>query len=104
MLAPSDLPPLFVAATQGCPCHCVAQEERLPLHYAAENSATLDVVKLLLGPDESNAAAAADTARRCASTTATSPRPQLPPVLHPSPSLLLDALAEALRRAPFHYI
>ena len=29
----------------------VAQDEKLPLHYAAENGASLEVVKLLLGSD-----------------------------------------------------
>ena len=44
-----------------------AQDKRLPLHYAAEKSATLEVVELLLGAESKTAtAAAADEARRCA--------------------------------------
>ena len=60
------------------------QDRRLPLHYAAEKGATLEVVKLLLG-SESNAAAtatAADKVRRSANTTAraaTAPRPPCAP-------------------------
>ena len=43
---------------EAAPGHCVAQDKRLPLHYAAKKGATLEVVELLLGP-ESNAATAA---------------------------------------------
>ena len=54
--------------------HCVAQDERLPLHYATERGATLEVVvlKLLLGPEGSAKAiaTAADKVRRSANTTA----------------------------------
>ena len=48
---------------------CVAQDGRLPLHYAAEKGARWKVMKLLLGA-ESNAAATAavaDKVRRSAS-------------------------------------
>lgn len=52
---------------EGC-LHRVAQKDgKLPLHYAAEKGATLEVVKLLLGAESDAAtAAAADTARRTA--------------------------------------
>ena len=94
--------------------HCVAQDKRLPLHYATERGATLEevVVKLLLGPEGSAkaTATAADKVRRALPT----PPLALPslhlgpthvlPVLCPPPSLplLLGALAEAFPRAPRH--
>ena len=52
--------------------HCVAQDGRLPLHYATERGATLEVVKLLLGP-ESNGAATAATDKVRRSDHATTP-------------------------------
>ena len=58
------LPP---AGADIIPGHRFAQDKRLPLHYAAEKSATLEVVELLLGAESKTAtAAAADEARRCA--------------------------------------
>ena len=86
---------MFAAATpyRGCIGHCVAQDEKLPLHYAAEKGATLEVMKLLLGV-EGNAATAtvADKVRRSINTstarTATPPLPRVPPVLRSSLLLL----------------
>ena len=85
---------MFAAATpyRGCIGHCVAQDEKLPLHYAAEKGATLEVMKLLLGV-EGNAATAtvADKVRRSTNTTArtaTPPLPRAPPVLRSSLLLL----------------
>ena len=51
---------------------CVAQDGWLPLHHAVDESATLEVVKLLLGP-ESNAATAAAKARRAVPTPSPAP-------------------------------
>ena len=54
--------------------HCVAQDGRLPLHYAAKRGAPLEVVvvELLLGP-ESNGAATAATDKVRRSDHATTP-------------------------------
>ena len=62
-------------AEAGCPGHRVAQKDgKLPLHYAAEKGATLEVVKLLLGAEgDAATAAAADTARRSAHAAYTPP-------------------------------
>ena len=69
-------------------CPVLRQNGKLPLHYAVEKGATLEVVKLLLGGQgNATTATAEDKVRRCATTRHCSPchisTPQLPPVLHP---------------------
>jgi len=92
----------------------VAQDGKLPLHYAAEKAATLEVVRLLLGAESNVTATAEDEARRRANTTApraqslfelktpcTAPTLCIAPWAHalPLPTLaVLDAFAEALPR------
>jgi hypothetical protein len=67
---------------RGCPGHCVAQDRKLPLHYAAEKDATLEVVKLLLGSQgNATTATAEDKVRRSANITTRTPCPLLPHVL-----------------------
>ena len=85
-------PPVCVSTTRACTEHVprVAQNGKLPLHYAVEKGATLEVVKLLLGSQgNATTATAADKARRCANTALLAAchisTPQLPPVLHPWP-------------------
>ena len=59
------------AARPGPALRCVAQDGKLPLHYAAEKGASSAVVELLLRVQRTlNTAAASDKARRCAATTA----------------------------------
>ena len=42
-----------------------AQNDKLPVHYAAAKGASLEVVRLLLGPNIEAAAAKADKVRCC---------------------------------------
>ena len=65
-------PPVCVSTTRACTEHVprVAQNGKLPLHYAVEKGATLEVVKLLLGGQgNATTATAEDKVRRCANTT-----------------------------------
>ena len=71
-LLPSVVSPPSLAVVRGAlpprrlpPGHCVAQDGKLPLHYAAEKGAPFDVMKLLLNAN-TEAAAAADKARSSA--------------------------------------
>jgi hypothetical protein len=85
------------------------QNGKLPLHYAVEKGATLEVVKLLLGGQgNATTATAEDKVRRCANTTLLAV-PHLDTTVAPCASsrapcmaLLGCDIAKALLRAPFH--
>ena len=89
-----SLSPLFAAAllpAEAAPAmHCVAQDKRLPLHYATERGATLEevVVKLLLGPEGSGKATAIATDKARAL-----PTPPLALPLHLGPTHVLPVLS-----------